>query len=336
MAKRITSIDVAKRAGVSQPTVSRVFSTDSPNVKADKKERVLKAADELGYRPNVIARMMSTSKTNIIGIVMANITSPFYPYVLDKFLQRLNALDRQVLLFAASANQKVDDILPLILQYQVDALIVTSATLSSEMADECARNDMPVILFNRYVTGANVSAVCADNVEGGRRIADLLLDTGHQQLAYIAGNPDTSTNIDRHKGFTERLREHGYTKLQHVQGKYTYDAGYYAAYQLLQGTAPPDAIFCANDIMAIGAMDAARELGISVPSEVSIVGFDDIPMASWQAYKLTTISQEVDEMIDATIELLLDKLEDPQSTPVLKLVPGQLKIRESVRGISPN
>jgi DNA-binding LacI/PurR family transcriptional regulator len=134
MNKKVTSIEVAKRAGVSQSTVSRVFSANSSSVSAEARQRVLQAAQELGYQPNAIARMMSTRQTNIVGIVMATITSPFYPYVLEKFLSALQAIERQVLLFTASDSQSVDDILPLALQYQVDALIITSATLSSAMA----------------------------------------------------------------------------------------------------------------------------------------------------------------------------------------------------------
>jgi DNA-binding LacI/PurR family transcriptional regulator len=331
--KRITSFDVARQAGVSQSTVSRVFSDNKAQVAEETRSRVLLAAESLGYQPNAIARMMSSQETNIVGIVMAHITSPFYPYVLERFLRRLQERDRQALLFTAPADQEVDDILPLILQHHVDALIVTSATLSSDMVEQCRRAGTPVILFNRYIPGAEVSAVCADNVEGGRKIANLLLDTGHQRLAYIAGTPDTSTNTDREKGFTERLRERGYFHWQREQANYTYESGYTAALQLLISDEPPDGIFCANDITALGAMDAARKLGLRVPENVSLAGFDDIPMAAWGAYNLTTISQEVDIMIDKTIDLMLAKIDDPDSPSIVELVPGKIKVRGSVRGL---
>jgi len=252
---------------------------------------------------------------------------------LEKFLQRLQELDRQALLFTAAPNQDVDDILPLILQHHVDALIVTSATLSSAMAEECARSGTPVILFNRYALDTNASAVCADNVEGGRQIANLLLDTGHERLAYIAGTINTSTNNDREKGLTERLKERGYLHWQREQADYTYESGYEAAYKLLTRQTPPDAIFCANDIMALGALDAVKHLNFAVPDDVSVIGFDDIPMASWGAYNLTTISQEADAMIEKALALMLTKIENPNSHPVLELVPGKLRIRGSVRGL---
>ena len=331
--KRVTSKDVARQAGVSQSTVSRVFSDDAPNVTQETRERVLAAAHDLGYQPNAIARMMSTRQTNIVGIVMANITSPFYPYVLEKFLQRLQAMNKQALLFTAAADQSVDELLPLVLQYNVDALIVTSAALSSEMADVCARAGTPVILFNRYVQGANASAVCADNIAGGRQVADVLLDSGHERLVYVAGTPDTSTNTDRERGFTQRLLERGYGKPQRWQATYSYDAGYMATLDLLRQGTPPDAIFCANDIMAMGAMDAARVLHRRVPQDVSIIGFDDIPMAGWPVYNLTTIRQEVDVMIARTMDLMQARITGPDTPPKLEFVPGQLVVRGSVRNL---
>ncbi len=334
MTKRITSIEVARRAGVSQSTVSRVFSTNSPNVAEATRQRVIAAAQELGYRPNAIGRMMSTQQTNTIGIVMANITSPFYPYVLEKFLQGLQAIGRRVLLFTASAHQDIDDILPLILEHQVDALIVTSATLSSAMAAECQRAGTPVILFNRRVENASVSAVCCDNERGGREIASLLIETGHQHFAYIAGTANTSTNRDRQRGFVTQLQAYGIDDVRIEPAEYSYDASYRATTHLLQSDHAPDAIFCANDIMAMGAIDAARACGLCVPDDVSIVGFDDIPMARWGAYQLTTMSQEVDTMIEKTIDLMLTKIAAPQSDPVTAFVAGRMQIRASVRGVN--
>jgi DNA-binding LacI/PurR family transcriptional regulator len=335
MAKRVSSIDVAKRAGVSQSTVSRVFSPDI-KVSADKRERVLKAAAELGYHPSAIARSLSMQRTNIVGMVMANLTSPFYPYVLSLFLQRFQSLGRQVLLFTTAPNQDIDEILPHVIQHRVDALIVTSATLSSEMAEQCAQYGTPVILFNRYVLGARVSAVCCDNVEGGRQAANLLLDTGHRRLAYIAGVVNASTNADREKGFTDRLQERGVTEWLREQADFTYDAGYEAAVRLLRRPDRPDAIFCGSDNMALATLDAARsEFGLSIPDDLSVVGFDDIPMARWPAYALTTIRQEVRQMIDSTLSFLDAHLADPDTPDRMETVPGKLVVRKSVRGLTP-
>lgn len=326
---RVTSIDVAKAAGVSQSTVSRVFS--GGKVSATATARVLAAAEKLGYRPSAIARSLSTQRTGIVGIVMADITSPFYPYVLEKFTQRLEEAELRVLLFNTIPNRDIDDTLPLVLQYQVDAIIITSATLSSAMADECARLGIPVILFNRYVPNTNASAVCCDNVAGGQMVADLLLDSGHERPAYIAGLENTSTNRDRARGFSERLLDRGIMEWPLAQGSYTYTSGYDAAKQLLQPAGRPDAIFCANDIMALGALDAARDLEIAVPDELSVIGFDDIPAAAWSAYNLTTIRQPANRMIDAAVEMLNYHLNNPTSGPETRFIPGELVWRKSVR-----
>jgi DNA-binding LacI/PurR family transcriptional regulator len=329
--KKATSIDVARLAGVSQSTVSRTFSGNGGKVSPETQKKVLTAARELGYTPNVIAKSLSTQRTSIVGIVMADITSPFYPYVLELFITELQKIGRQVLLFTAGPHQEVDDTLPLVLQYRVDALIITSATLSSEMADKCAWEGTPVILFNRYVPGANASAVSCDNVAGGRLVADLFLDAGHTRPAYIAGVKNASTNIDREKGFIGRLKERGLTEWLREQGAYTYESGYECARRLLQRDDPPDAIFCANDITALGAIDAARDLQVRIPEDVSIVGFDDIPAASWSAYSLTTIRQPVDQMVAATLEILTERIEHPETKLVTRLVPGSLIPRTSAR-----
>jgi len=331
MSDRVTSKDVARYAGVSQATVSRVFSGNSASVTPETQSAVLHSARALGYRPNVIGRMMRTRQTHIVGIVMANITNPFYPYVLEKFLQRLQQMERQVLLFTAAPEQSVDDLLPLALQHQVQALIITSATLSSAMIAECARAETPVILFNRTVTGESISAVCADNLAGGRMVAELLWETGHRHFAYITGEPDTSTQVDRYRGYRDALAERGITQIALEHGVYTYESGYRAAQTLLRQASRPDALFCANDITAIGAMDGARDLGLSVPHDISIVGYDDIPMAAWGAYQLTTVSQEVDVMIETTLEMLIRRVADPHALPELRLIAGRLKLRSSIQ-----
>jgi DNA-binding LacI/PurR family transcriptional regulator len=328
--RRVTAVEVARRAGVSQSTVSRVFS--APNAVADATTlRVLEASEQLGYNPNALASSLITRRTNMIGLVMAEITSPFYPYVLEKFTQRLHELDRRVLLFSTGPNKEVDDVLPDVLRYQVDGVIIANVTLTSKIVDACVRRGTALLLFNRYMPDTRANAVCCDNLNGGRMVADVLLDAGHTRLAYIAGKQNTSTNLDRERGFGERLRQRGHTVWLRAQGHYTYESGYAAALELLQRSDPPDAIFCANDIMALGALDAAHDQGVAVPGQCSIVGFDDIPAAAWASYALTTMRQPVDTMIDASVQLLLERIEQPSLPPVTTFLPGQLVRRSSAR-----
>lgn len=333
--RRASSVEVAELAGVSQAAVSRVF-TPGASVSDAMRAKVLAAARQLGYRPNVIARSLSQQSSRIIGLVMIRFWNPFYARLLQEFTNRLQTLGYWVLVLNVADDTPLEKAIPTALQYQVDGLIVTSATLSSGLAEECARVGTPVVLFNRYSLESSVNAVCCDNVAGGRMVADALLDAGHTRLAYIAGEAGSSTNRDREQGFTQRLTERGGTLYAREGGDYSYESGYQAALRLLSLKIRPDAIFCANDLMAMAALDAARcELGLGVPEEVSVIGFDDIAMAAWLKYDLTTIHQPVNRMVDATIEVLLQAIQRPQPERVVRFIAPTLTVRSSARGAIP-
>lgn len=327
---RVTSVDVAREAGVSQSAVSRVF-TPGASVSAATRHKVLAAATELGYRPNALARSLITQRSHLIGIVMAHLTNPFYPPVLDAFSRKLQAQGRGVLLISAPSTGDIDAALPEVLQYQVDAVVITSATLSSAMAEECARQGRPVVLFNRVVADAKVHAVCCDNVAGGRRIADLFLDAGDTRTGYIAGTENSSTNLERERGFRERLRARGAPLPLRAVGNYNYDDGARAAQHLLDAKDRPTAIFCANDVMACAVIDVARARGLRVPDDLSVAAFDDSIVANLKSYQLTTIRQPVEAMVDKTIELILARGAGAGAAPVLSRIPGELVVRSSAR-----
>ncbi len=328
----VSQKDVARLAGVSQAAVSRVF-TPGTSVSDEMREKVLATAEKIGYRPNIIARSLIRKSTNMIGLVIVQFTNPFYSRMIRDFTRALQELGYWTLLLNIAYAQEVEDTVPMALQYQVDGIIITSATLSSKMAGECARSGTPVVLFNRYASSDNVNAVRCDNVEGGRLVADALLDAGHQRLAYVTGEEGSSTNRDRERGFTERLQERGHTlSFRESGGDYTYESGYAAARRLLHRDDPPDGVFCANDLIAMATLDLARcEIGIKVPEELSIIGFDDIPMAGWPGYSLTTIRQPVEQMVDATIRVLMDAIESPASDAVIEVISPSLVLRTSAR-----
>jgi DNA-binding LacI/PurR family transcriptional regulator len=326
----VTAKEVARELGVSQSTISRAFTKDA-SISADMRIRVMEASERLGYKPNAMARTLITRRSGIVGIVMGDLTNPFYPEVLEVLSKRLQQNNLQTLLFNVPPGQEVDDELPLLLQYQVDAVVITSATISSAMAKSCAARGIPVLLFNRYVPGSGVHAVSCDNYEGGRAVARYLVERGHRRLVYVAGKKDTSTTMDRERGFTEQLAE---LKLalwgREEATDYTHEQGRATALRLLRGKRRPDAIFFANDIMAIGGLDAMRgELGLRVPEDVSVVGFDDIQMAGWPSHSLTTVRQPIGAMVEKTAQLLdlsaAGKLPKPRS----HLIPGQLIERSS-------
>jgi DNA-binding LacI/PurR family transcriptional regulator len=279
----------------------------------------------------VIARSLITRRTNMVAIVMANLVDPFYPVMLDELVQQVQAGGFQTLLFVPSAGQKIDDIVPNLLQYQVDAIILTSATISSAMARICAARDTPVVSFNRYVPGLNIHAISSDNVAGGRQVADYLVATGHERLAFVSAQRDATTNRDRRSGFVSRLKQLKINScIQEDGGEFSYEAGYAAAKRLLRRPGRPDALFFASDVMAFGGIDAARELGLSVPEDISIVGYDDVPMAALPSYGLTTIRQPVREMAKAAMEVLgLGDDRTARSAPSTRIVMGTLITRAS-------
>ena len=327
---QVTAEDVARTLGVSQSTISRAFSMTA-SISDEMKLRVIKAANKLGYQPNVLARSLITRRTNMIAIVMANLVDPFYPAVLDELVQQIQERGFQTLLFVPSPGQVVDDIMPNLLQYQVDAIILTSATISSAMARTCAVRDTPVVSFNRYVPGLEIHAVSSDNVAGARQVADFLVATGHDRPAFISGQPDATTNRDRRTGFVSRLKQLKMaTCVQEEGGDFSYEAGYAAAKRLLRRATRPDALFFASDVMAIGGMDATREIGLNIPEDVSIVGYDDVPMAALPSYSLTTIRQPIREMAKVAVDMLdLGEARGKKAAPTTRLIKGTLITRSS-------
>ena len=243
------------------------------------------------------------------------------------FSEALRRQGRQVLLFSTKDEEEVSGALLQALQYRVEAVIVTSVTLTSSVTQVLEKSQVPIFLFNRTLEDASLPSVSCDNVAGGRLVAETFLQAGHERFAFIGGTPNTSTNRDRRRGFLGRLQEVGAPYVS-IEETYSYDWGYKAVYQLRNTPEGiPDAIFCANDIVALGALDALRLEGVRVPEEVAVIGFDDVAEARRPAYSLTTVRQPVEAMIEATLELL----EEP--TPETQLLRGQLVERSSSRPV---
>lgn len=327
-----SQIDVARLANVSQAAVSRTF-TPGASVSEETRAKVMAAVDQLGYRPNVIARSLVQKSTNIIGLVVKRFTTPFYAYIIQNFIKVLQERGYWALIFNIEQSDELDQALPAALQYQVDGLIITSATLSSHQAEECARAGTPVVLFNRYVSDGHTHLVSCDHYEGGRMVADALLDTGHQRLAFIAGDEESSTNRDREIGFLSRLKVRGYDlALRESAGVYSYEKGYAAAERLLDTASPPDAVFCADDVIAMATMDLARyKLNLRIPEDLSVIGFDDIPSAAQPNYELTTIRQPFNRLVDSTLDVLIEAINTPGASVIEKKVSPSITWRNSVR-----
>jgi DNA-binding LacI/PurR family transcriptional regulator len=329
-ARAPTAQDVARLAGVSQSAVSRAF-TPGASVSAPMRDRVLKAAEALGYRPNLIARSLITRRSGMIGVAVGNLSNHIYPRMLEALSERLQAAGYRILLFTAPRDGSADPELEQVLRYQVDALVLAATMLSSRVADECRAAGVPVILFNRTSGTRGICSVTGQNREGARAIAELLADASHVRPAFLAGSERASTSRDRERGFREGCAARGLPEPAVEIGDFSQEGARVAMRTLLRRRPRPDAVFCASDSMAIVAMDVARhDFGLRVPQDLSIVGFDDAPPASWPAYALTTWAQPVDDMVDATATLLAEQLAG--SAPARhEVLPGRLVLRGSCR-----
>ncbi|WP_227267491.1 LacI family DNA-binding transcriptional regulator [Roseobacter weihaiensis] len=329
---KVTSLDVAAKAGVSRSAVSRVF-TPGASVSQSTRDKVRQAAADLGYRPNVLARSLNTGRSRIIGLVVAYLENQFYPEAIERLSKSLQAEGYHVLVFMASndhaATQSVIDEL---LDYQVDAIIAASVGLSNDLTQRCEGLGIPIILFNRHQYDDRMTSVTSDNVAGGRKLAAFLVAAGHQRIAHIAGWEGASTQIDREAGFRTGLEQAGVTLYARGLGNFDFETAKAAARDMFNGPEHPDAVFVANDHMAFAVMDVLRfELGLRVPDDVSVVGYDDVTLSCWPSYDLTTVRQPANRMVAETTRALMARLAGQDEAPQRIVLDGPLMIRGSAR-----
>jgi DNA-binding LacI/PurR family transcriptional regulator len=332
---KITATDVARLAGVSQSAVSRVFTPGASASKATV-EKVRAAAEQLGYRPDPLARAMITGRTRIIGLVVAYLENQFYPVAIELLSRALQEKGYHVLVFMAeNSTEKVPQVMQELLDYRVDGIVTASVAMTNDLTARCRAAGIPVVMFNRGQDAEGLSEVTSDNLAGGHRAARHLIDTGHRRIAHIMGWQGSSTGRDRAQGFASALDKAGLQPFAMVDGMYSRDVAAQAARDLFSGPGRPDSIFVGNDHMAFAVMDALRfELGLSVPGDVSVIGYDDVPLAAWPAYNLTTIRQPVRRMVEATVDILLNQIEG-ETDPSRIRIDGPLIERGTVLGRKP-
>lgn len=324
---RPTAKRVAFEVGVSVSAVSRAF-TPGASLDEDKKRRILEAAARLGY-VSPARRTAEAIGAGTVTLVAGDLSNPFYPMVLETLARQLQARARRLLVYALPNEEQIDLVTPQILTARPSALIVTSARLTSKMADASQRQGIKVVLLNRIQRDIRVNAVACDNYLGGRDAALHLLAKGRQRIGFIEGLANTSTHVERQRGFSDTLRQAGASLHASSEGAFDYRVAHAAAIRLLSARPAPDALFCCNDIMALAAIDAARTLGMRVPDDVAVIGFDDIPMSAWDSYRLTTIRQPVDRMVEETIRLLDDMAGTPESEVATRILAGELIQRDT-------
>lgn len=327
--RRPTSYDVAALAGVSQSAVSRCFRPGN-SLSDDKRKAILRAAAKLGYEPNVFASSLITKRSNLVAVLISNLTNLYYPQVLAEITQRLDAEGIRVLLFALQNEGDAGTMLSQIWRYRVDGAIA-AARLSAEQLAQFERHQVPVVLYNRSAENDAVPSVFCDSVGGERILVDHLVEAGHRRFTILSGPQDSYVGNQRVEGALARLAHHG-LEADVIAGRFDHESGVEGLRTVMGKKLRPDALICANDLMAIGVIDAARdEFGLSIPDDLSVVGFDGVGPASWPSYRLTTIRQPVRRMTDAAVTMLLERIANPQLPPEVRNFSGALIRGRSAR-----
>ena len=327
---KITSRDIAAEAGVSQSTVSRVLRRDA-RVHPAKAARVRAAAERHGYAPSAAARALITQRSDTVAVVVDDLTNPFYPELVERLRTALEQRGYMSTLLNEATDAGSDTLAALLAGGGADGAIFLAATTGGATTALLAGAALPTVLLNRDVPGARTDRVLVDNASGARLVAEHLVALGHRRLAMVAGPSATSTSAQRERAFTAAAGD----VAVHRADDYSYAAGRRIGIELLAGRQPPTAIFCANDILAFGVVDAARARGVDVPRELSIAGFDDVAMAAWNAFDLTTVRQPLGAMADAAAQLLAGRIESPGGRSRRNVHPAELVVRSStgrVRG----
>jgi LacI family transcriptional regulator len=310
----VTSHDVARLAGVSQPTVSRALR-DSPKVSADTKRRVREAASALGYVPSETGRALSSGRTRRIGLLLTDLENQFYPHVIAPMHRQLEALDYQLVLQTESSDS--GRVAERLLANALDGVLLATTTVDSVLPVRLRDRGVPFVYFNRTSESVEADSAEVAAETGMRELAARLVALGHRRIGAIFGPRNTSTAERRERALREGLAQAAVSigaDLSH-RGPFTDETGRRGARHLLEREDRPSAIVCGNDVVAFGALNAARELGLDVPGDVSVVGFDDLPPARWPLLQLTTVAFDLDGMARCAASLLVERIEHGPGAP---------------------
>ncbi|WP_420550503.1 LacI family DNA-binding transcriptional regulator [Litorivicinus lipolyticus] len=295
---QVTSYDVATRAGVSQSAVSRAFSANG-KVSSTTRQRVLDAARELGYKPNLLARSLITGRTNMVAVLASQTTGRYYPEVVQYLADALGEAGKKMLLFYTDGRiERVEDVLNEVSCFQVDG-IITSTQFAPDRRELIRGLNTPMVLFNRQDPLDEFRSVICDQNQGAACIASALLAGGRRRIAILAGSADNYVARHRLFGTIDAL---GSAHVGTVDGDFSYECGITQASALW--ALKPDAIMCMNDSMAMGVMDGLADLGVGVPADVWVTGFDGTAAGRLKRYDLTTWVQPLDQMVAQTCALL--------------------------------
>lgn len=326
--------DVAQRAGVSVATVSHVVN-ESRIVSPDTKERVLAAIAELRYRPHGVARSLRRSKTGTIGVIISDITNPFFADLVRGIEHAIQVLDSRINYILSNTDEdghKERLALDVLLEKRVDGLVIAPAGGNQSYLADMAARRIPMVFVDRVLPRVEADAVIVNNIAPTLRILDHVIGLGHRRIALLKATLHANSIEERVQGYRQALAENGLEfdpALVHESASTIADA--FAAGSRILGTVPrPDAVFCTNNFMTLGMMRAVHALGLRCPQDIAIAGFDDFPWADSFNPQLTTIAQPSYSMGEEAIRLLIERMSKRRTGPAIRVTLGaELVVRES-------
>lgn len=330
MPPSVTSLDVARLAGVSQSAVSRTFTPDA-SVSKKTRKKVEKAAAELGYRVNLLARGLNKKRTDLVGMIASDMSNPYRSEQISALAKRLVSEGFRPMLFCIDKGMDEEQLLSILLNYQVAGVVITSDAPPVGICEECARMRVPLALVDRIDDLPSVDYINGDNRKGGRMAAEALIAAGRRELVVVRPEKIGYSGRARIAAFTERVAEDGIpTRVLEVMAS-EYEGGVEASSDIASNRDKNLGVFCASDTVALGLLDALRNRhGVRVPEEVSLIGYDDIPQAAWVFADLTTIKQSVDEFAKLTVNMLKERINAPDAAPKSHIVDVTLVRRGTV------
>jgi LacI family transcriptional regulator len=330
----LTLEDIAKEAGVSRSTVSRVVN-DNPHVRDNVRRKVLDVIDRTGYRPHVAARTLASQRSLMLGLVVPRgvrtfFTDPYFLHLTQGLVEACNDYNYTLGLFLAGAHEEEDKIIPRVSRPGfLDGILIQSGARGDQLIPQLVGANLPLVVVGRPFDRIEVSYIDVDNVDAARNAVMHLIRLGYERIATVAGPGRLTAGLDRVQGYRRALRDRGRAVNPDLiaEADFTEAGGYDAMQRLLPHK--PDAVFAASDIMAVGAMRAVRDAGLRIPDDVAIVGFDDISLATKPEPPLTTVHQPVQQFGRSAIELLLDLIENGIHPPRRVVMVTELMVRES-------
>ncbi len=327
--KKLNSMDIAKLAGVSQATVSRVLSGGG-SVKPATREKVLKIINQQGYRPNAFARGMRTQHASTVGVAVSRITNPIVPEILEELSRQFAGSNRRVIVWNTDECGE-GSLIEAVGSGLVDGVVFTAASHQAEAVRAALDAGLPIVSINRAAEGVSCDQIVSTNEQSGRDVARYLIKHGKTRLAFVNGPLDRTTLSDREAGFRRGLAEEGLSLDPGFCFQSDFRTQAFRQHGMDIGTRedPPDAIACGNDLIAIHVLNGLKSVGCRVPDDIWVVGFDGIELSGWDIVDLTTVRQPIEMMANEAATLLMERIDGLQTAPELRQFHAELIVRGS-------